>query len=276
MTGARSQVTPHNAASAWPELNAPAHWRNVEFISDLHLQPSETHTFAAWCDYMATTQADAVFILGDLFEVWVGDDVALRTQPSQFEAQCQHILADTGRRLNLYFMHGNRDFLLGSAFANTCNMHLLADPTVLIFDQQRWLLSHGDALCLDDVDYQTFRAEVRTDAWQNQFLAQPLAQRQAFARGLRQQSEARKHSGARYADLDGDATLAWLWVANASTLIHGHTHKPGHHALAHPSGDRFERYVLSDWDAQATPARLEVLQIHLGEAPKRLTLASRL
>jgi len=265
-----------DAACTWPELSAPARWRTVEFISDLHLQQSETDTFATWCDYMATTQADAVFILGDLFELWVGDDAALPIHSGQFEAQCQRILADTGRRLSLYFMHGNRDFLLGQAFATACNMQLLADPTVLIFDQERWLLSHGDALCLDDIAYQAFRSEVRTPVWQTTFLAKPLAQRQAFARGLRQQSEARKHSGAAYADLDENATLDWLRLAQAPTLIHGHTHKPGEHWLTSQSGQAYRRCVLSDWDATATPPRLEVLQISMGQALQRLCLPSRL
>ncbi|MDD2926276.1 UDP-2,3-diacylglucosamine diphosphatase, partial [Rhodoferax sp.] len=193
-----------------------------------------------------------------------------------FEARCQQWLADAGQRLNLYFMHGNRDFLLGPTFAQACGMTLLADPTVLAFDAQRWLLSHGDALCLDDTDYQQFRAQVRNPAWCRDFLAKPLAERQAIARAIREQSEARKTSGAVDADVDPAAALQWLEAAQADTLIHGHTHHPADHVLVTGTGRSHRRLVLSDWDAQASPPRLEVLQLRIGQAPARITLASGL
>jgi len=260
--------------SAWPVLAAPEHWHNVDFISDLHLQASEWATFEVWQKYLRSSTADALFILGDLFEVWVGDDVA-GVPPSQtpgFESQCQQLLAAASQRMPLFFMHGNRDFLLGEAFAAACGMTLLTDPTVLVFDKQRWLLSHGDALCLDDTDYQQFRSQVRTPAWQQAFLAKPLTERQAIARGLREQSEARKASGASYADVDSKAALQWLEAAQASTLIHGHTHKPANHCLNSTADTPKHRLVLSDWDARATPARLEVLRLGRANAPTRLKL----
>ncbi|MGP1684852.1 MAG: UDP-2,3-diacylglucosamine diphosphatase, partial [Giesbergeria sp.] len=197
----------------------------------------------------------ALFILGDLFEVWVGDDAL--TEPDSFEAEGCAPLRAVAQRMPVYFMHGNRDFLAGPAFLARCGITGLADPTVLVFGNQRLVLSHGDLLCLDDVDYQRFRVEARSSAWQQRFLAQSLAQRRQQARGIRQESEARKQSGASYADVDSPAAIAWLQAAQASTLIHGHTHRPADH---HLSPD-LQRVVLSDWDAAAHPPRAEVLRM---------------
>ena len=228
--------------------------KSVDFISDLHLQASEPATFSAWQRYMQSTPADAVFILGDLFEVWVGDDLL---EERGFEYQCAQVIKQTAARVPTFFMHGNRDFLVGNDLMTACNTTLLADPTVLNFNHQRWLLSHGDALCLDDVDYMQFRQQVRSAYWQQAFLAKPLAERQAIARDLRQQSEARKSSGADYADVDENTARQWLQQAESATLIHGHTHKPAMHDM----GDGLQRVVLSDWDAAATLPRAEVLRL---------------
>ncbi len=239
--------------TAFAELVAPAAWRTVDLISDLHLQSSDPATFEAWRGYLQTTPADAIIILGDLFEVWVGDDAA--AEPG-FEAQCAELLREAGARRPLFFMHGNRDFLLGPAFAAQCGMQLLDDPTVLTLHDRRWLLSHGDLLCLEDTEYLRFRAEVRAPAWQGAFLARPLAQRRALARSMRAQSEDRKRSpGMVWADVDADAARTWLRQADATTLIHGHTHRPATHAL----GDGLGRIVLSDWDLKAHPARAQLL-----------------
>lgn len=237
------------------ELVAPSHWRTVDFISDLHLQASEPATVAAFEHYLATTQADALFILGDLFEVWVGDDAI--QEPGSFEAQGCADLQAAARRRPMYFMHGNRDFLAGAAFLAHCGITGLADPAVLVFGGQRFVLSHGDLLCLDDVEYQRFRVQARSLPWQQQFLGQPLATRRAQARGIRQESEARKQSGVTYADVDGPAAVAWLQAAQAHTLIHGHTHRPADHPLA----PGLQRVVLSDWDAAALPPRAEILRL---------------
>ena len=237
------------------ELAAPSHWRTVDFISDLHLQASEPATVAAFQHYLATTDADALFILGDLFEVWVGDDAI--DEIGSFEAQSCAALRAAAKRLPVYFMHGNRDFLAGTAFLSDCGITGLADPTVLVFDGQRWVLSHGDLLCLDDVDYQRFRVQARSAEWQARFLAQPLATRRAQARGIREESEARKQSGAVYADVDAPAAVTWLQAAGAHTLIHGHTHRPAEHPLA----PGLQRVVLSDWDAAALPPRVETLRL---------------
>ena len=250
------------------ELLAPPDWRTVDFISDLHLQGSEVSTFEAWRLYMQSTPADAVFILGDLFEVWVGDDAL---QAASFEAQCAQVVRETSARVPTFFMHGNRDFLVGNVLMNACKCTLLADPTVLVFNEQRWLLSHGDALCIADTAYMAFRQQVRSKAWQEMFLAKPLAERQTIARGLRQQSEAAKKSVTKYADVDAVLATAWLRAANASTLIHGHTHKPREHEL----GNGLQRVVLSDWDAAASPPRAEVLRLTAGSLQRIALLASR-
>jgi UDP-2,3-diacylglucosamine hydrolase len=239
---------------SFARLEAPAAWRAVDFISDLHLQPSERETFQAWERYMAATPADAVFILGDLFEVWVGDDAALAPG---FAAECAQVLRAAAERAALFFMPGNRDFLVGQQFLERAHTALLQDPTVLQFDGRRWLLTHGDALCLGDTEYMGFREQVRNAAWQQEFLAKPLAQRQAIARALRQQSEDRKRAVSEYADVDADAALAWLEAASAHALVHGHTHRPADHLL----GERGWRAVLSDWDAAAEPPRQQVLRL---------------
>lgn len=245
------------------ELLAPPSWRTVDFISDLHLQASDRATFTAWQHYLESTPADAVFILGDLFEVWVGDDAIegdLHAPAAGFDARCAHVMGEAAGRLALFFMHGNRDFLVGQSLMDLCNATLLNDPTVLVFPAgsgRRWLLSHGDALCLDDVDYMKFRSQVRSAEWQHAFLARPLAERQAIARGLREQSEARKKSGAQYADVDAEAARQWLQAAASHTLIHGHTHKPAVHDL----GGGYSRVVLTDWDLAAPVPRAEVLRL---------------
>jgi UDP-2,3-diacylglucosamine hydrolase len=171
-------------------------------------------------------------------------------------------------------MHGNRDFLLGEDFAKDCGLTLMADPMVLSFDAQRYLLSHGDALCLGDVDYQQFRQQVRSEAWRNAFLAKPLTERQAIAHSLRALSETRKASGTTYADVDTPMALQWLEAAQASTLIHGHTHRPAEHVLGQRNDKTLLRVVLSDWDADASPPRLEVLRLQVGQEPTRIPLAA--
>lgn len=261
-------AAPLTTVPPFEELVAPPYWRTVDFISDLHLQASEPATVAAFQHYLESTPADALFILGDLFEVWVGDD-ALR-EPGSFEAQGCGLLRAATQRLPVYFMHGNRDFLAGPDFLAACGITGLADPTVLAFGSQRYVLSHGDLLCLDDVDYQRFRLQARRAAWQQQFLAQPLATRRVQARGIRQESEAKKQSGASYADVDGPAAVAWLQAAGAHTLIHGHTHRPAHHVLA----PGLQRVVLSDWDAAALPPRLETVRLS-SAGLERLSLAPK-
>lgn len=233
---------------------APTTWQTVDLISDLHLQAKEPATFESWRSYMASTPADAVLILGDLFEVWVGDDAV---DPDPFLQSCSAVLRLAAQRLHLAFMPGNRDFLVGPAFLASCGVHAMSDPTVLQWNDQRILISHGDALCLGDVDYQRFRQQVRHSDWQTDFLAKPLHERLELARAMRMQSESQKHRATTFADADTTLASDWLRAASADRLVHGHTHQPAEHMLA--AG---HRHVLSDWCLDHTPVRAQVFRIH--------------
>jgi UDP-2,3-diacylglucosamine hydrolase len=236
----------------------------VDLISDLHLQASEPATFEAWRQYMANTPADAVLILGDLFEVWVGDDAA---ETDSFLQSCAQVLRQTAQRLHVAFMPGNRDFLVGPAFLSDCGVHPLSDPCLLLLGEQRILLSHGDALCLDDSAYQVFRQQVRSAKWQTEFLAKPLQERLSLARAMRAQSESQKHSFAVYADADSDMALNWLNRAEADRLVHGHTHRPADHPLGSA-----QRHVLSDWSLDHAPTRAQVFRMQRSGEFTRLDL----
>lgn len=247
-----------HAAAALPlpaffELVAPSHWRAIDFISDLHLCQSMPVTFDAFSMHMATTTADAVFILGDLFEVWVGDDVRHRA----FERHCLEVLADAATRLQVAVMVGNRDFLLGAAMLRDSGAMGLPDPSVLTAWGQRMLLSHGDELCVDDLPYQAFRREVRSARWQTAFLDRPLEERLQAATDMRRASQARQRFDGN-CDVDADTAMAvqWMHAAAAAELVHGHTHRPGSNVLT----PGFKRHVLSDWDCDCAH-RAEVLRL---------------
>jgi UDP-2,3-diacylglucosamine hydrolase len=254
------------ALPAVAQLDAPPEWRTVEFISDLHLGPATPRSTAAWQSYLRDTDADAVLLLGDVFEVWIGDDAA---DAPGFEADATATLADCAQRRWTGFMAGNRDFLLGDTLLARCGVHRLADPTRLSFGGRHFLLSHGDLLCLADTTYQRFRREVRDSAWQQRFLAQPLAERAAQARAMRDASEQLKQgaSPAEWADVDDHAAAQWLREADCSELIHGHTHRPGTVALERG----LRRHVLSDWDLDHAQ-RAEVLRLTADGALQRRPL----
>jgi UDP-2,3-diacylglucosamine hydrolase len=211
----------------------------VDFISDIHLSDTMPATAAAWEAYMAGTRADAVFLLGDIFEVWVGDDA--RTRP--FEARCTAAIAGTAARVPVWLQHGNRDFLIGNEFADAAGARLLADPASVTAFGRTLLLTHGDALCVDDVPYQLFRQQVRDPAYQREFLAQPLETRLELAAKMRAASMARHDEPVTYADVDETMARDWLARLGTDTLIHGHTHRPGTQVR-----DGWTRHVLSDWD----------------------------
>lgn len=242
--------------TTFAEFNAPASWQVIDFLSDLHLADDTPGALAALAAHLRHTPADAVFILGDLFEVWVGDDA----RHADSEAACTAVLTEAAAQRTIGFMVGNRDFLVGAEMLAACGVSALADPTVLSAFGERILLTHGDALCLADLDYQRFRAEVRSDEWQRNFLAQPLTERRRMARQIRAQSQQRKaaQSADQWADVDPAAALQWMRQANTPTLIHGHTHQPGSDVI----GPGFTRHVLSDWsfDAPGTPPRADVLR----------------
>ncbi|MFG6439235.1 UDP-2,3-diacylglucosamine diphosphatase [Roseateles sp. LKC17W] len=234
-------------------LTAPVQWQQVDLLSDLHLGPDTPGTLARLEAHLTRTTADAVLLLGDIFEVWVGDDA--RHDP--FEAGVVTMLRAASQRRDLFFMAGNRDFLVGTELLADAGMTALPDPTVLIAFGQRWLLAHGDAQCLADAGYQAWRATSRSAAWQAGFLAKPLTERQAFGRHAREQSRASQTTQLMATDLDADACRALLREAGATTLIHGHTHRPAEHDL----GDELRRVVLSDWDFEATPPRGDVIRL---------------
>ena len=237
-------------------LHAPPSWRCIDFISDLHLHDGLAKTTQALTDYLRSTPADAVLILGDLFEAWVGDD--MRTQA--YEAACVDAFAQAGQRLHLGMMVGNRDFLIGPEMLWACHAHPLRDPTVLHAWGQSVLLIHGDELCLADTAYLRFREQVRNPAWQQAFLAAPLEARLAQARQMREASQMHQQSQAQteWADVDAPAASQWMRAAQAATLIHGHTHRPGDQPFG-PTGA--VRHVLSDWDMDHGHPRAEVLRM---------------
>ncbi|MDE2081706.1 MAG: UDP-2,3-diacylglucosamine diphosphatase [Burkholderiales bacterium] len=237
------------------EFNAPAAWRAIDFISDLHLSAEMPLTFAAWAAHLRHTPADAVFMLGDLFEVWVGDDA----RDCPFERSAMDVMAEAASHRQLAFMVGNRDFLLGHAMLRASGLIGLPDPTLLVAWGQRVLLSHGDALCLDDAPYQAFRQMVRSDAWQARFLARPLPERQQLAAEMRRASAGRQRfDGEAGVDADIAEAVRWMHASGAAELVHGHTHRPASHALA----PGFKRHVLGDWDRDdAARPRGEVLRL---------------
>ena len=252
------------------EFIAPPSWRRIDFISDLHLAEDTPLALVAWRDYMLHTRADAVFILGDLFEAWVGDD----SRFDGIEAAGAATLTEATQRRSVAFMVGNRDFLLGREMLEACGVLGLPDPTVLSAFGARTLLIHGDAWCIADVEYQKIRGLVRNPAWQAQALAHPLAERRVIARSLRSESErkAAEHQATQqgsWFDVDASTALAWMNDTHTDVLVHGHTHRPATELLA----PGLTRHVLSDWDLDhATPPRAQVLRWQ-ADGWQRLSLA---
>ncbi len=263
-------MTPPPALPSFSEWRAPLSWETIDFISDLHLSEETPLTFEAWAGYMRDTVADAVVILGDLFEAWVGDDA----RHAGFEARCAAVLTSTAATRRVAFMVGNRDFLVGDAMLADCGVQALADPTVFVVGDDRLLLSHGDALCLSDLEYQQIRSMARSPAWQQGFLALSLEERRSQVRQMRLRSELhnKARAGTDYADLDLPTAVQWMQAAATPNFIHGHTHKPATEGLA----PGFVRHVLSDWDLDhAGKARADVLRWQRG-ALIRLPLVSPL
>jgi len=229
------------------------------FISDLHLDPARpeiTRLFGGFLDGEARG-AEALYILGDLFEAWVGDDDPSDT--GAFVAAKLKALADSG--VPVSFMHGNRDFLLGGDYARRADMALLTDPTRIDLYGRTALLMHGDTLCTGDVAYQQFRAQTRDPAWQARFLSQPLAARLAFAQQARAASQARQGELREAGTMETITDVSPAAVEDAfvehdvDTIIHGHTHRPAVHELD-VGGRPRRRVVLGDWYEQGSVLRV--------------------
>ena len=212
------------------------------FISDCHLDSGQPEVTDALTRFLRQRAAGAarVYILGDLFEVWLGDDdPAAAAQPV---IECLQALSD---RIPVYFIAGNRDFLLGPEFAARTGLTLLSEPHCLQLGGQQVLLVHGDTLCTDDHDYQQFRAMVRNQDWQASFLGQPLAERQRIAAALRNDSvEAMTQKSLEIMDVNPQAVEDCFRQHQVDTIIHGHTHRPAVHRYDHS----LVRYVLGDWN----------------------------
>jgi UDP-2,3-diacylglucosamine hydrolase len=217
----------------------------ILFISDLHLCSSRPEICRIFFDFLAgpARRAQALYILGDLFEYWAGDDDI----GDPFNAGIVDGLRACATHVPVHLMHGNRDFLLGDRFARTAAVQLIQDPVLIDCDGVQTLLTHGDALCTDDVDYIRFRSEVRSTAWIDAFLATPLPDRKAKIDALRRKSETeKKHKPKEIMDVNANAVEKLLREHGYPRLIHGHTHRPGSHEHL-VDGHRCERWVLADW-----------------------------
>lgn len=214
----------------------------ILFISDLHLDATRPATAAAFFRFLEqeAVKADALYILGDLFELWLGDD-----DDSEWVLDVREHLQRLARSgTGIYFLHGNRDFLLGQDFAVAAGMELLPEFHQLELDGQRILLMHGDTLCIDDHEYQAFRQQVRQPQWIEAVMARPLAERRALGRQLREQSQSmNSRKSEDIMDVAESEVRAVMAQHRADKLIHGHTHRPARHRVA-----QGERIVLGDWD----------------------------
>lgn len=222
----------------------------IHFISDLHLTPKQPATSAAFARYLAgpARGVEALYILGDLFDAWPGDD-ALADPAARGVADALATLADSGT--DVFLMHGNRDFLIDHAFAERAHATLISDPYPVSLGGVAYVLMHGDALCTDDIAYQRFRSMVRDPQWRAAFLAKPLAERLAIAADVRMQSEqAKQEKSADIMDVNADAVSAALRAHHYAHVIHGHTHRPACHTHA-LDGHQCLRWVLHDWHEHA-------------------------
>jgi UDP-2,3-diacylglucosamine hydrolase len=220
--------------------------KDVVFISDLHLAPERPQIidlFIRFADEIAA-QADCLYILGDFLEYWLGDDDPAKSLSPVFDK-----LIEINERFatDIFFMHGNRDFLVGSQLAERCHFTLINDPHKIKIRNKDALLMHGDTLCTDDIEYQKFRQMVRSQEWQQQILSKTLAERIEIARSLREKSQQSTSAKDEYImDVNQDATDKAFIDNNVDLIIHGHTHRPAiHHRTV--NGIETTRIVLGDW-----------------------------
>ena len=220
------------------------------FVSDVHLDASAPAAVEQFLGFIEThaAKAEALYILGDLFEVWVGDD----DKDADKKAVISALRRLTARGVACFVLHGNRDFLLGRGFCDDTGSRLLPDPVVAEFDGERVLLTHGDALCIDDHPYQELRSIVRTAPWQRRFLSLPIADRELLADEARAGS--RQHTSRtipKIMDVNSEAVAKAYRVAAVRRIIHGHTHRPGIHDTS-VDGTPVQRIVLGAWYEQGS------------------------
>jgi len=227
------------------------------FISDLHLCASRPAVTEAFLNFLKTNakQAEKLFILGDLFEYWAGDDDLDNPEHRAIIQAFKHL---SSQGVEIYLIHGNRDFLMGEAFSQATGITIINDPSALVLYGQRLLLSHGDALCTDDLEYQQFKTMVRSQDWQANFLGQPLQARKAQIEALRRKSEQEKsNKSSAIMDVNQEAVESLLADFDyPALLIHGHTHRPQVHKLS-IKGHDCARIVLGDWYDQGSCLRLD-------------------
>ena len=233
------------------------------FISDLHLDPARPAIAAQFERFLQdiAPRSEALYILGDLFEYWVGDDgLAL-----PFPARIAESLRPLAARVPVRFMHGNRDFMVAQGFADATATRIIADPAVIDLYGRPTLLMHGDTLCTDDKPYQAFRVQVRDPAWQRAALARPIAERLAIAQGMRAESEGANQAKAMdIMDVSRDAVERAFEESGCDVMIHGHTHRPGRHQYRVAGRERV-RWVLPDWYErggylEASPAGIRAIE----------------
>lgn len=223
------------------------------FISDLHLSPRRPHIAESFISLLQgeARGADALYILGDLFEYWIGDDAA---EQLGYAPVIREIRALSDAGVPVYFMRGNRDFLAGDGFADDTGCRILADPTVIDLYGERALLMHGDFLCTDDLEHQEFRRTVDDPHWQREFVGKPVEARMEMARQAREQSAEHKDSvSMEIMDVNADAVRRAFDEHGVGLMIHGHTHRPAVHDSGAPAGTR--RIVLGDWYEQSSILR---------------------
>ncbi len=237
----------HNTSNPSPVLS-----NTYLFISDLHLCASRPHITEAFVDFLSHTAstAKALYILGDLFEYWAGDDDTENAFHQHIIASFNN-LADSG--VKIFLMHGNRDFLIGETFCKAAKVTLIKDPLLIDLHGRKTLLSHGDDLCIDDIAYQQFRTQVRDKEWQAKFLAQPLQARKNQIEAIRLRSEQEKsRKSFEIMDVNSDAVVDLLRkYQHPELLIHGHTHRPNRHVIE-LDGRISTRWVLGDWYEQGS------------------------
>lgn len=224
------------------------------FASDIHLHPSLPKTVQAFFSFLNhhACHAERLYLLGDLFEYWAGDDDLQTPFNHQVASEIRKV-AEAG--VAVFWIAGNRDFLIGEKFASEAKLTLLPDPFVAQIGMHKVVLTHGDALCTDDVSYMQFRSQVRNPAWQGAFLSRPLSERKTVIEGLRSDSrKSQRMKSSEIMDANPQAIADLFHQTNAPIMIHGHTHRPASHNIE-LDGRQCHRFVLPDWECDMQPER---------------------